>query len=363
MVATGAGLAFLRILDPELARRIVLNWIRAGLGPKFDAGRFSNLQTSLSGMSLPNPIGLAAGFDKDADIPERLLELGFGYVECGTVTPKPQPGNKGKRLFRLQEDEAVINRMGFNSVGLSRFVSHLGGLDRNHGVVGANIGANKDSADPIADYVAGLCAVWDFCDYVAINISSPNTPGLRALQGRDLLQELLARVTSARDNLARSRGKKPLLLKVAPDLDETAIIRISEAAIASGISGLIVSNTTIDRPSTLKSKYRFENGGLSGKPLFEKSTRVLKSFAEASEGRLSLVGVGGVSDAATALAKIKAGASAVQLYTGWAYAGPDFLRRILTDLSDMLTAEGFATVSEAVGAEVGTRMRKQSSAA
>jgi dihydroorotate dehydrogenase len=363
VILTAAALPLLRVLDPEDARWIVLNWLKLGLGPKVPSNEFSNLRTSLCGIELANPLGLAAGFDKDAEIPRQLIELGFAFVECGTVTPMPQPGNPRKRLFRLKEDEAVINRMGFNSVGLEKFSERLFDQKKHGGVIGANIGANKNSRDPIGDYVGGLNKVWGSSSYVAINISSPNTPGLRDLQGQGMLGDLLGRIEEGRQLLTVNQGHRPLLLKVAPDLDDTAIEHIVDMALRYGVNGLIVSNTTTDRPEALKSKYRNEVGGLSGRPLFEKSTRVLRSFAEASRGELTLVGVGGVRDAKTALAKLKAGACAVQLYTAWAYAGPDLPRRLLNDLSSLLKAEGFATVSESIGADLPRRALKHCSAA
>jgi dihydroorotate dehydrogenase len=277
-----------------------------------------------------------------------LLDAGFGFVECGTVTPLPQAGNPRPRLFRLKEDRAVINRMGFNNEGLEAFVARLA-KPRRAGIVGANVGANKESRDRIGDYVIGLKRVWPHASYVTINISSPNTPGLRGLQERGALEELLGRVSEARAAATAANGAKPVFLKVAPDLDDAAVADIAELAIAARIDALIVSNTTIERPASLQSALKGEAGGLSGRPLFEKSTYVLKQFARAANGRIALIGAGGVEDGATALTKLKAGASAVQLYSALAYEGPALVRRIAADLAARLKAEGFAKLSDAVG--------------
>jgi dihydroorotate dehydrogenase len=343
------GAAALRLVEPETAHRLALAALRAGLAPRRRDDRFASLRTTLAGLALPNPIGLAAGFDKDCLGADALLGVGFGLVECGTVTPHPQPGNARPRLFRLREDRAVINRMGFNNQGLDAFVARLATRKRA-GIVGANVGANKDSADRIGDYVLGLSRVWRHASYIAINISSPNTPGLRDLQEKGPLQDLLGQVNEARAEAAARYGQKPVFLKVAPDLDEAAIEQIATLAVAAKIDALIVSNTTIDRPPTLASVSRAEAGGLSGRPLFEKSTRVLAQFARALAGRAALIGVGGVEDGATALAKIKAGASAVQVYSALVFAGPGLIGRIAADLAARLASEGFADVSAAIGA-------------
>lgn len=310
------------------------------------------LRTEIAGMSLPTPIGLAAGFDKDARAPDALLALGFGFVECGTVTPQPQPGNPKPRLFRLPADRAVVNRFGFNSAGLDLFVARLAARRGAGGCVGANVGANKTSEDRAGDYVAGLKAVWAVADYVTVNISSPNTPGLRDLQESAALTDLLGRLEEARAGLAGSGPARPLFLKVAPDLDDDAIDRIAEAARAHGVDALIVSNTTVSRPESLTDPAKAEAGGLSGRPLFALSTRALKHFREATGGRMTLIGAGGVEDGATAYAKIRAGASAVQLYSALVYAGPKLAVRIAADLDARLAADGYESVADAVGADV-----------
>ncbi len=336
-------------MDPEDAHGAAVFGLKLGLGPRAAADRYPRLKTQLAGLELPNPIGLAAGFDKNAEVPDALLAAGFGFVECGTVTPKPQSGNPRPRLFRLTEDAAVINRMGFNNEGMHAFAARLQQRAMRLGVVGANVGANKDSADRAADYVACMQRVWRFCSYVTANISSPNTPGWRGLQERGALEDLLGRLREARGPLEAQHGTRPLFLKVAPDLDESAVRDIAELAITYELDALIVSNTTIARPESLRSAQRAESGGLSGKPLFEPSTQILHLFAQALEKRLPLIGVGGVDGAAAALAKIKAGASAVQLYSAMVFEGPSLVARIAHDLDALLAAEGFASVGEAVG--------------
>jgi dihydroorotate dehydrogenase len=305
----------------------------------------------LAGLDLPNPIGMAAGFDKNCEAPDALLAAGFGFVECGTVTPLPQVGNPRPRIFRLTEDRAVINRLGFNNKGLDAFADRLAARARKRGVVGANVGANKESADRAGDYVLGMGRVWKHASYVTANISSPNTPGLRGLQERGALEDLLGRLREARQALTGTHGPRPLFLKVAPDLDETAVRDIAELVLANGIDALIVSNTTLQRPAHLTSDNREEAGGLSGQPLFHISTQVLRQFAQALDGRLPLIGVGGVESGMTALAKIKAGASAVQLYSAMVFQGPGLIARILYELDGLLMAEGFDSVEEAVGVE------------
>ncbi|MGE3866072.1 MAG: quinone-dependent dihydroorotate dehydrogenase [Hyphomonadaceae bacterium] len=343
------GAAALRLLPAESAHDAAIAALRAGFGPRMRADRYRTLHAKLAGLDLPNPIGLAAGFDKNAAALHPLLAAGFGFVECGTVTPLPQAGNPRPRLFRLQRDGGVINRMGFNNEGLDVFCARF--AERTpRGIAGANVGANKDSEDRIGDYVLGLQRVWPNASYVTINVSSPNTPGLRGLQERGALEELLGRVGEARKAVSEAYGARPVFLKVAPDLDGAAIADIAALTLANKIDALIVSNTTIDRPDHLRSRARGETGGLSGRPLFEKSTAILQAFAQALGGGAALIGAGGVRDGATALAKIRAGASAVQLYTALAYAGPGLLARLARDLALRLRAEGFHSVQEAVGA-------------
>ena len=334
----------LQVLDPEDAHRTTIRLLGLGFGPR-KAADDPPLPTTLAGLALPNPVGLAPGFDKNAEVAGAMLAAGFGFVECGTVTPLPQAGNPRPRLFRLTEDRAVINRMGFNNVGLERFAANLARPRR--GIVGANIGANKDAADRIGDYVTGLTRLWGLADYFTVNVSSPNTPGLRALQTGAALAELLGRIAEARAALA---GRAPIFLKVAPDLSEADVEEITDAAATHAFDGIVVGNTTLSRPAELKSRWQGEAGGLSGAPLTDLSTRVLGWFHAASRGRLALIGVGGIGSGADAYAKIRAGASAVQLYSALVFEGPGLVPRIRRDLAARLKADGFASVAEAVGA-------------
>jgi dihydroorotate dehydrogenase len=345
-VIHGLATRALRGVDPEDAHGLAIAGLKAGLGPV--GGRADPiLATTLAGLSLPNPVGLAPGFDKNAEAFGPMLRAGFGFVECGTVTPLPQAGNPRPRLFRLTEDRAVINRMGFNNQGLEPFAARL--ARRGPGVVGANIGANKESADRIGDYVTGLKRLWGLASYFTINISSPNTPGLRALQTKAALEELLGRLAEARAALP-AQGLVPTFLKVAPDLEDGEVETIVETSLAHGLAGIMISNTTVARPP-LASRFRDEAGGLSGAPLAALSSEVLRRFAAAAAGRLALVGVGGIGSGAEAYARIRAGAQAVQLYSALVFEGPSLVGRINRDLAARLRAEGFTSVGEAVGAK------------
>jgi dihydroorotate dehydrogenase len=342
----GLATRALRTLDPEDAHTVAIRALRAGLGPVAPPDD-PILATELAGLRLPNPVGLAPGFDKDAQVFGPMLRAGFGFVECGTVTPRPQAGNPRPRLFRLSQDRAVINRMGFNNQGLESFAARL--ARRGPGVVGANFGANKDSEDRIGDYVAGLTRLWGLASYLTINISSPNTPGLRALQTRAALDELLGRLMEAAAALPAA-GRAPILLKVAPDLEDGEVETIADTAAAHGLAGIVVSNTTVARPS-LRSQRGAEAGGLSGAPLLAPSTAILARFAEAAAGRFILVGAGGIASGADAYAKIRAGASAVQLYSALVFEGPGLVVRIKRELAALLRAEGFGSLHAAVGAK------------
>ena len=342
------GLSALRRLDAETSHALGVAGLKAGLGPRRREPDDPALAVTVAGLGLANCVGLAAGFDKHAEVPGALLAAGFGFVECGTVTPLPQAGNPRPRMFRLPQDEAVINRYGFNSAGLEVFAGNLQ-RRRRGGVVGANIGANKESADRAADYVAGLRRLWTLADYFTANISSPNTPGLRALQGREALQDLLGRLAEARRGLAADSGERPVLLKVAPDLSEPEIDDVCACVLASGLDGIIVGNTTLSRPEGLRSPHRNEAGGLSGAPLFDLSTRVLALFNARVGGRLVLIGCGGIGNGVDAYEKIRAGAAAVQLYTLLALRGPSLIADIKHDLVARLRADGFTTVTQAVG--------------
>jgi dihydroorotate dehydrogenase len=329
-------------LDAERAHRAAIAALKAmprGRPPHFP----ESLRTTVSGVEFPSPVGLAAGFDKDAEVPEAMLGLGFGFVEVGTVTPRPQPGNPKPRLFRLAEDQAVINRMGFNNAGEAAAAERLRHSTHVHGVIGVNIGANKESADRIADYVAGVRAMSPVARYLTINISSPNTPGLRQLQDEGALRALLSAIREARD----PKGP-PIFLKVAPDLGEGEPDQIVRVALQHGIDALIVANTTVSRPP-LRSHFAGEAGGLSGKPLKTLALKALRDFRAASGGEMPLIGVGGIADADDAWERIRAGASLVQLYSAMVYEGPWIGRRIALGLDERLKGEGFANIAEAVG--------------
>ncbi len=337
----------LRALPPETAHRLTLAAVAAGLAGRQKMGDPPVLTTRIWGRDFPNPIGIAAGFDKDARAPDALLRLGFGFVEIGTVTPRPQPGNPKPRVFRLEEDGALINRLGFNSGGLDRLVARLERRRRECGIAGVNVGKNRDSTDAVADYVEGVRRTAALADYLVVNVSSPNTPGLRDLQARAALEALLRPVQAARE---RSGARPPLLLKIAPDLTEGERADVAAVALAAGIDGIVISNTTVARPPGLKSPRAGEAGGLSGRPLLAPATALLADIYRLTEGRLPLIGVGGVASAADAYAKIRAGASLVQLYTALVYEGPALLARIKAGLAELLRRDGFASVAEAVGA-------------
>jgi dihydroorotate dehydrogenase len=310
--------------------------------PKLDPARFpDSLRSTVAGLEFPSPVGLAAGFDKDAEVPEQMLGMGFGFVEVGTVTPKPQKGNPRPRLFRLVEDRAVINRMGFNNGGQAAAYERLRHATHLHGVIGVNVGANKDSADRIADYAIAARKMAPVARYLTINISSPNTPGLRGLQEEGELRELLAAVEEVRTD-------KPIFLKVAPDLEPGAHERIVRAALDHHVDALIVSNTTVSRPP-LKSRHASEAGGLSGEPLKSLASEALRTFRNASGGEIPLIAVGGIANADDAWERIKAGASLVQLYSAMVFEGPGIGRVIAAGLAGLLKREGFSSISEAVG--------------
>jgi dihydroorotate dehydrogenase len=331
---------FIHALDAETAHRLTI----AALAPLPAPGRPERdpvLATEVAGLRFPNPVGLAAGFDKDAQAPAQMLGFGFGFVEVGTLTPLPQTGNPRPRLFRLTEDRAVINRMGFNNGGQAQAIERLRRLGTRAGPVGVNIGANKDSADRIADYAAGARACAEVADYLTVNISSPNTPGLRALQSAEALKELLHGVMPC---------PRPVFLKVAPDLERDEIDAIARVTMDSGVSALIVANTTISRPP-LRSLHAGEAGGLSGAPLAPVALERLRDFRRATGGALTLISAGGIGSADETYARIRAGASLVQLYTALVYEGPGLARRIARGLAERLRRDGFRSVADAVGVE------------
>ena len=330
-------------LDPEHAHRLTLAALKmAPLGPIAEAGP---LETEVAGIRFPNPLGMAAGFDKDGEVPDKLLALGFGFAEVGSITPRPQAGNPKPRLFRLVEDRAVINRMGFNNGGAEAAAQRLAQRKQRAGVLGINIGANKDSTDRIADYAEMTRIMAPLATYLAVNISSPNTPGLRALQDESALIGLLDAVFDA-----RGPEGPPVFLKVAPDLEPADIDAIAKIAIDKQLGALIVSNTTISRPA-LASPHAGEAGGLSGTPLHDLALQRLRDFRKATGGAIPLVGVGGIATAEQAWTRIRAGASLVQLYSAMVYEGPSLPRRIIHGLEHLMLRDGFSSIAEAIGSE------------
>lgn len=334
----------LKQLDAEDAHRLAILSLKAW--PLGGTDRADGpLATEVAGLSFPNPLGMAAGFDKDAEVPDALLGVGFGFAEVGSITPLPQSGNPRPRLFRLEEDRGVINRMGFNNGGAEAAVARLARRSARPGIVGINIGANKDSVDRVADYATMARLMAPLAGYLAVNISSPNTPGLRALQDEGALTGLLDAVLEA-----RGRHGPPVFLKVAPDLEPADIDAIARIAIDKGLGALIVSNTTVSRPP-LASRHAGEAGGLSGAPLRDLAQQRLRDFRKATGGALPLVGVGGIATAEDAWARIRAGASLVQLYSAMAFAGPGIAKTVTRGLARLMKRDGFATIAEAVGTE------------
>lgn len=338
----------LMLLDAEAAHQATITGLSlAPLPPPLPDDPV--LETEVFGLRFPNPVGLAAGFDKHAEVPDKLLDLGFGFVEVGAVTPRPQPGNPRPRAFRLTRDEAVINRYGFNSEGVDVVAARMA-RRKKRGIVGINLGSNKDTTDRAADYEVLVRALAADAAFLTANVSSPNTPGLRTMQTRDLFDDLLARVVAARDSACEGRQRTPVLVKIAPDLTENELDDIVAVARARGVDGMIVSNTTLSRPATLKeAALAKEAGGLSGKPLFRLSTGVLARTAQRVERAFPLIGVGGIDSAETALLKIRAGASLVQLYSALVYKGPGLVTDIKTGLAALVRKEGATSVAALVG--------------
>lgn len=335
------------VLDPETGHRFALRALAAL--PHRAPAAAGPLAMEVAGLTFPNPVGVAAGFDKDAEVPDALLGLGFGFTEVGSITPLPQAGNPQPRLFRLVEDQAVINRMGFNNGGAEAALARLRSRHARPGIVGVNIGANKDSADRIADYAVMARKMAPFSSYLCVNVSSPNTPGLRALQDEGALTALIEAVMAARD-AAVSDARPPVFLKVAPDLEPADIDAIARIAIDHGLGALVVSNTTISRPP-LRSHHASETGGLSGAPLRQLATQRLRDFRKATGGAVPLVGVGGIASAEHAWERIRAGASLVQLYSAMVYEGPGLGARIVKGMETLMRRDGFASIAEAVGSE------------
>ncbi len=346
----GLILPLIRLLEPERAHRLTVRALALGLGPVQRRPDDPVLRTRAFGRDFPNPLGLAAGFDKNAEAWHAALRMGFGFVETGTVTPRPQAGNPRPRLFRLAEDAAVINRMGFNNDGMEAAARRLARPRR--GIVGVNIGKNRETADPATDYAACAERLGPLADYLVVNVSSPNTPGLRALQGPEALERIIDAVALA---LARAcpGDAPPVLVKIAPDLTDQDREDIAQVARGAAVAGLIVANTTIARPAGLRSRWRTESGGLSGKPLFEPSTELLADMYRRTAGAVPLIGVGGIASGRDAYRKIRAGASLIQVYTAFVYQGPVLIRRIKDELAALLHADGYDEVAAAVG--TGTR--------
>jgi len=349
------ALPLLRCLPPEAAHGLTIRALRLGLAPRHPAPDPPSLGIRVWDRDFPNPVGLAAGFDKNAEVADALLGLGFGFVEIGTVTPRPQAGNPRPRLFRLREDEALINRLGFNNQGLPRVALRLMARRGRGGIVGANIGKNRDSANDIEDFVRGVTLLAPLADYLVVNISSPNTPGLRELQRKSAVTALVEQLMAARRAVA-AHHPPPLLLKIAPDLAPQERADLAEAALATGVDGLVVANTTVARPDALTSPEAHEPGGLSGKPLFAPSTALVAEMYRLTAGSLPIIGVGGISSGADAYDKIRAGASLVQLYTALIYRGPGLVAAIKRELAALLARDGFATLAQAVGS--GTQARR-----
>lgn len=342
------ALKALHQVDPELAHGLSIKALTAGLTPAPGPVTSPRLTCEIAGIALPNPVGLAAGFDKNAEALAPLSQAGFGFIEVGAATPRPQPGNPKPRLFRLTEDRAAINRFGFNNEGMEVIASRLAKRPQQ-AVIGLNLGANKDSEDRAADFARVLAHCGAHLDFATVNVSSPNTEKLRDLQGKAALSALLHGVIETRDGLER---RVPVFLKIAPDLDRAGIEDIAAVAVETGIDGVIATNTTLSREG-LQSGHRDQAGGLSGAPLFEKSTRVLAQLSELLDGKLPLIGVGGISDAQQTYAKICAGASAVQLYTAMVYGGLSLGAEIAQGLDRLLARDGFASVAAAVGSKRG----------
>ena len=349
-----------KFTSAESAHKLAIFSAKNGFYPRMAHFSHDNLNIDVFNKHFDNPVGLSAGFDKDCEAIDGLLNFGFGFIEVGGVTPEPQPGNPKPRVFRLKEDRSVINRYGFNSCGhapamerMRTWYDRKSSLDNFVGVVGLNLGKNKTSEDPVGDYVKGVEVFGPYADFLVVNVSSPNTPGLRKLQGPEQLKEITSAVVKARDELER-QDKPPILVKIAPDLTEKDMIDIASVvgAYGSGVDGLVISNTTMQRPDTLLNPHKSETGGLSGPPLKDMSTNLVREMYKLTSGRLVIIGVGGISSGQDALDKIKAGASLVQIYTVLTYQGPPVVNRIKRELSELLEKEGYSCVSEAVGADV-----------
>lgn len=343
----------LHALDPEKAHMVTMSALKNGLHPTFKAINDPRLQVNLWNRNFPNPVGLAAGFDKNAEAIEAILKMGFGFTEVGTVTPKSQDGNPRPRVFRDPINEAVINRMGFPNKGLDVFkanvVTYFKKANHPQGIVGLNIGMNKDQTEPANDYCALIESLGQLADYFTINISSPNTPGLRNLQQRDNLLALIERIHKQRTKSCDQDDPPPILIKLAPDLNESQQSEIAQTVIEAGVDGLVLTNTTLERPDYLSAGFKDEMGGLSGVPVRYKSTQIIGNFYKLTHGGMPIIGIGGISNGADAYEKIKAGASLIQLYSALVYHGPELAVKICKDLLDLLEKDGFDHISKAVG--------------
>lgn len=355
---------FIMAMDPERAHELSLQVLKSGVHPVQTKPDPASLAVSLWGLDFRNPIGMAAGFDKNGEVPDALMKTGFGFAEIGSVTPLPQEGNPRPRVFRLKADHAIINRLGFNNEGhdvvKARLRTRNPATGLTKGILGVNVGANKMSTYRIADYVLGIRVFAPLADYLTVNISSPNTPGLRALQAGDDLRDLLARVLEARDAMIdQGVARRPVLLKIAPDLDDDELKEIAETVLLQNLDGVIVSNTTLSRSGLRDRETANEAGGLSGRPLFNLSTHILAKFAQFTEGQIPLIGVGGIDSGAAIYEKIRAGASLVQLYTGLIYGGPELIHELKSDLVKCLERDGHSSVRDAVGTGVPDWAEKQ----
>ncbi|MAA97875.1 MAG: dihydroorotate dehydrogenase (quinone) [Stappia sp.] len=349
-LASGLARRALFTLDAETAHGLTVKALASGLAPVCPPTADPRLAVHAAGLAFPNPLGMAAGFDKNGEVPDALLRIGFGHTEVGTVTPRPQSGNPKPRVFRLERDKAIVNRLGFNNDGHAALLARLDARAGRDGIVGVNVGANKDAEDRVADYVTGIETFAARASYFTVNISSPNTPGLRDLQARAALAELLGRVVEARERQVERVGRRvPVFLKIAPDMDEAGLDDIAAEVLASGIEGLVVSNTTLSRAGVSDRKGASETGGVSGRPLFRRATITLARMRQRVGPDLPIIGVGGVGSGEAAWTKIAAGATLLQLYTGLVYEGPELLSRITKHLAASLDREGLANLSEATG--------------
>jgi len=343
---------FLRLLPPETAHQITLKLLKSNFKIyRNKTQQFKTLKQTILGIDFPNPLGLAAGFDKNAEVIKSMLSFGFGFVEVGTITPNPQKGNQKPRIFRLIEDEAVINHLGFNNDGCEKILKNLKLFYKNDnyaGVVGINIGKNKSTQNDIDDYLYCIEKLGSYGNYITINISSPNTPGLRDLQLRGRVETLIKKIQH-KQNEIKQIINKPIFIKISPDLNDEQLRDIALMSLANNVKGLIISNSTIRRPNTLISEYKNEVGGLSGRPIFLDSTLVLKKMYSLTNGQISLIGVGGVSNGNECYEKIKAGASLVQIYTALVYSGPKIINNIIKELNGLILTDGFKNISEAIG--------------